>query len=50
MSSDETQELAMKIIELPFAVLRLQYRIARHPLQLIEDRLATSVGAANEPL
>ena len=30
----------MKIIDVPFAVLRFQYRIARYPLQLIEDRLA----------
>ena len=34
-----TQELAMKITDIPFAALRLQYRIARAPLQLIEQRV-----------
>jgi hypothetical protein len=29
----------MKITEIPFAALRLQYRIARAPLQLIEQRV-----------
>src|SRR4051812_33489487 len=30
----------MKIAEIPFAVLRFQYQIARIPLQLIEDQMA----------
>lgn len=29
----------MKITDVPFAILRLQYRIARTPLQLVEDRV-----------
>jgi outer membrane biosynthesis protein TonB len=29
----------MNITDLPFAILRLQYRIARTPLQLLEDRV-----------
>lgn len=29
----------MKITDFPFAILRLQYRIARTPLQLVEDRV-----------
>src|SRR5512133_1516449 len=30
----------MKIAEIPFAVLRFQYQIARIPFQLIEDQMA----------
>ncbi len=29
----------MKITDVPFAVLRLQYQLARFPLQLVEDRV-----------
>jgi hypothetical protein len=39
MSTGKTQESLMMITDLPFAVLRLQYRLARLPLQLIEDRV-----------
>ena len=35
----------MKIIDAPIAVLRLQYRIARFPLQLIEDRVVSRMGS-----
>lgn len=33
----------MPISDLPFAVLRLQYKLARLPLQLVENRLVTRV-------
>jgi hypothetical protein len=33
----------MKISEVPFAVLRFQYQLARFPLQLIEDRVVTRI-------
>jgi hypothetical protein len=32
----------MKIAEIPFAVLRFQYQIARLPLQLIEDQVVVA--------
>lgn len=35
----------MKIAEIPFAVLRLQYRIARTPLQLFEDRVVANMDS-----
>lgn len=35
----------MKIIDAPIAVLRLQYRVARFPLQLIEDRVVSRMGS-----
>ena len=35
----------MKIAEIPFAVLRFQYQIARIPLQLIEDQIESCVLA-----
>ena len=35
----------MKIAEIPFAVVRFQYQIARLPLQLIEDRVASRLGS-----
>ena len=35
----------MKIAEIPFAVLRFQYQIARIPLQLIEDQMAARLYA-----
>ena len=35
----------MKFQEIPFAVLRLQYQIARLPLQLIEEQLAARLAA-----
>jgi hypothetical protein len=35
----------MKLAEIPFAVLRFQYQIARIPLQLIEDQMATRLYA-----
>jgi hypothetical protein len=35
----------MKIYELPFAVLRFQYQLARFPLQLIEDRVVARLDA-----
>lgn len=31
----------MRITDVPFAVLRLQYQVARLPLQLIEDQVMT---------
>lgn len=34
----------MRIIDAPLAVLRFQYRIARFPLQLIEDRVVARMG------
>ncbi len=34
----------MKISDVPFAVLRFQYQLARYPLQLIEDRVVTRIG------
>jgi hypothetical protein len=40
-----TEEKAMTITRVPFAVLGFQYRIARFPLQLIEDRMAARMGA-----
>jgi len=33
----------MKIAEIPFAVLRFQYQIARIPFQLIEDQMAARI-------
>ena len=35
----------MKIPDVPFAVLRFQYRVVRFPLQLIEDRVVARIGA-----
>lgn len=35
----------MKITDVPFAVLRFQYQIARCPLQLIEDQVAARVDS-----
>ena len=35
----------MKIAEIPFAVLRFQYQIARIPLQLIENQMAARLGS-----
>ncbi len=35
----------MKITDIPFAALRLQYRIARAPLQLIEQRVITRMDS-----
>ena len=35
----------MNITKFPFAVLGFQYRIARFPFQLIEDRMAARMGA-----
>jgi len=35
----------MKITKVPLAFLGFQYRIARFPLQLIEDRMAARMGA-----
>ena len=35
----------MKFQEIPFAVMRLQYQIARLPLQLIEQQLAARLAA-----
>jgi hypothetical protein len=34
----------MKITDVPFAVLRFQYQLARVPLQLIEDRVVARMG------
>ena len=34
----------MKITDVPFAVLRFQYRVVRFPLQLIEDRVIARMG------
>jgi hypothetical protein len=35
----------MKITDVPFAVLRFQYQLARVPLQLIEDQVVARMGA-----
>jgi hypothetical protein len=35
----------MRIIDAPFAVLRLQYRIVRFPLQMIEERVVARMGS-----
>ncbi|WP_422746336.1 IF2 family translation initiation factor [Mycobacterium sp. WMMD1722] len=35
----------MKITDLPFAVLRMQYQLARFPLQVIEDRVVGRLDA-----
>ena len=35
----------MRIIDAPLAVLRVQYRIARFPLQLIEQRVVARMGS-----
>ena len=35
----------MRINDIPFAVLRLQYRIARFPLQLIDDRVISRLDS-----
>jgi hypothetical protein len=35
----------MKISDVPFAVLRFQYHVARYPLQLIEDRVFTRISS-----
>lgn len=35
----------MRIIDAPMAVLRLQYRIVRFPLQVIEERVVARMGA-----
>ena len=35
----------MNIAEIPFAVLRFQYQIARVPLQLIENQMAARLGS-----
>jgi hypothetical protein len=35
----------MKITDVPFAVLRFQYQLARLPLQLIEDRVVARMGS-----
>jgi hypothetical protein len=35
----------MRIIDAPFAVLRFQYRIARVPLQMIEERVVARMGS-----
>jgi hypothetical protein len=38
MSTDKTQESLMTFTDLPLAVLRFQYQMARVPLQMIEDQ------------
>jgi hypothetical protein len=35
----------MKISEVPFALLRYHYQLARFPLQLIEERVVTRIGS-----
>lgn len=45
MSIGKTQETPMNVSEIPFKVLRFQYRIARLPLQVIEDRVVARMGA-----
>ena len=35
----------MRIIDTPLAVLRLQYRIVRFPLQMIEERVVARMGS-----
>src|SRR6476619_4047744 len=39
------QGVHMKITDVPFAVLRFQYQLARVPLQLIEDRVVARMDA-----
>ena len=45
LSTGKKQELSMRIIDAPLAVLRVQYRIARFPLQLIEQRVVARMGS-----
>jgi hypothetical protein len=45
VNNSKTQEWTMNIVSVPVAILRLQYRIARVPLQLIEDRVMTRFDA-----
>ncbi|TDO10077.1 hypothetical protein EV580_4362 [Mycobacterium sp. BK086] len=39
----------MKISDVPFAILRLQYRAARLPLQIIEEQLVARLDAESSP-
>jgi hypothetical protein len=39
----------MDTTDVPFAVLRFQYRIARIPLQLIEEQMAAWMGSEAPP-
>ena len=45
LSIGKTQESSMRIIDAPLAVLRIQYRIARLPLQIIEERVVARMGS-----
>ena len=37
----------MEITDVPYAVLRLQYQLARYPLQLFEKQVVAGMGPAN---
>ena len=39
----------MKTTDVPFAVLRFQYQLARIPLQLIEAQMAAWIGSEAPP-
>jgi hypothetical protein len=44
LSTGETEELAMRITRVPFAVLRFQYQLVRFPLQVLEERVMARMG------
>jgi hypothetical protein len=45
MSSGPKQELMMKITDVPFAVMRFQYGLARLPLQVLEQQVLTRMDS-----
>ena len=49
LSTGKTEELVMKTTDVPFAALRLQYQLARIPLQLIEAQMAAWMGSEAPP-
>jgi hypothetical protein len=49
LSTGKTQELVVKTTDVPFAVLRFQYQLARVPLQLIEEQMAAWMGSEAPP-
>jgi hypothetical protein len=49
LSTGKIQELLMKTTDVPFAVLRFQYQLARIPLQLIEAQMAAWMGSEAPP-
>jgi hypothetical protein len=48
-STGKTQERLMNTTDVPFAVLRFQYQLARIPLQLIEAQMAAWMGSEAPP-